>query len=60
MLAASGTAFASVDQTSPQWAEIGPRGYTGDQSTSGRTAESGPSGQGRTSRHHAALRAPRQ
>jgi hypothetical protein len=33
LLAASGTAFATVDQTSPQWAEIGPDGYSGDQSS---------------------------
>jgi hypothetical protein len=33
MLAASGTAFATVDQTSPQWAELGPDAYTGGQSS---------------------------
>jgi len=34
MLAASGSAFAvGLDQTSPQWAEIGPWGYTDDQSS---------------------------
>jgi len=31
LLAVSGTAFATVDQTSPQWAELGPDGYTGGQ-----------------------------
>jgi hypothetical protein len=34
MLAASGVAFASgVDQTTPQWEEIGPWGYTDDQAS---------------------------
>jgi hypothetical protein len=33
MLAASGIASASVDQTTSQYAEIGPLGYTGDQSS---------------------------
>jgi hypothetical protein len=33
MLVASGIASASVDQTSSQYAEIGPYGYTGDQSS---------------------------
>jgi hypothetical protein len=33
LLPASGIASASVDQTTPQWAEIGPYGYTGDQSS---------------------------
>jgi hypothetical protein len=33
MLAASGTAFATLDQTSPQWAELGPDAYTGGQTS---------------------------
>jgi hypothetical protein len=33
MLAASGTAFATVDQTSQQWAELGPDAYTGGQTS---------------------------
>jgi len=33
MLVASGIASASVDQTTSQYAEIGPDGYTGDQSS---------------------------
>jgi len=33
MLSASGVAFASLNQTAPQWAEIGPWGYTGNQSS---------------------------
>ena len=31
MLAASGTAFATLLQTSPQWEELGPLAYTNDQ-----------------------------
>jgi hypothetical protein len=33
MLLASGTAFATVDQTSQQWAELGPDAYTGGQTS---------------------------
>jgi len=33
LLSASGVAFATVDQTASQWAEVGPWGYTGDQSS---------------------------
>jgi hypothetical protein len=33
MLFASGTAFATVNQTSPQWAELGPDAYTGGQTS---------------------------